>query len=443
MPHILVFGAGKSATVLLDFLQQACTQRGWQLTIADANGQQAAARITHPAVACAVEVRVEDAAQRQQLVEAAGVVVSLLPPHLHLLVAQTCLAAGRSLLTASYVDDELRRLAPQVQAAGLLFLCEMGLDPGIDHMSACQLLNRIRESGGQVTSFVSHCGGLIAPASDTNPWHYKISWNPRNIVRAGSGGAVYKQDHRIVHKSYPEVFDGCPSLTVPGLPPLAWYPNRDSLAYIPLYGLQEAATFLRTTLRYAPFCAGWKAVVDLGLTAEDDAATVAGCSTYDQWFSRKLQAAGAGSLKDFIQTQVPADNRATVTEQFFFLDFDKPKPLPSGAACSADILQRRLEEKLILAPGDRDLVVMRHEIGYRTPVGEERLLTSTLVVEGRDHVHTAMATTVGLPLGIAAVLLLEGRLPLTGLHIPTHPLIYEPVLRELEQLGIRFVEQEE
>lgn len=438
---ILVFGAGKSATVLIDYLIATSAQKGWQLIVADANLLVAESKIKHHPNAKAVELNVNNGEERRILIEDATIVISLLPPQLHILVAKDCVAIGRSLLTASYVDSEIKTLEAEIKSKELLFLCEMGLDPGIDHMSAMQLLDGIRSKGGDITSFKSHCGGLIAPESDNNPWHYKISWNPRNIVMAGSAGANFKLNDEIIQKPYNEVFEDCEELQIAALPPLAWYPNRDSLSYIPLYHLQEAKTFIRTTLRYKDFCKGWDVIVDLELTDENDQALVAECKTFADWFERKLYKAEHRdiSFRMYLELYVQEEAHEKIIQQFDFLELNSVESLPVQVKSSADILQFRLEQKLALKPVDRDLIVMMHEIDYLLN-HELHSIKSSLIVTGENNLHTAMAKTVGLPLGIAAKLILEEKINLKGLQIPTHKEIYEPVLEELALHEIKFTE---
>jgi len=443
LKNLLVLGAGKSATVLIDDLNKTCAEKNWSLVVADADLNTAQSKITDASVAKAIELDITNTDARRMLITDADVVISLLPPHLHIHVAMDCAAIGRHLLTASYVDDSIRNLEAEIKSKELLFLCEMGLDPGIDHMSAMQLIDRIKEAGGQITSFKSHCGGLVAPESDNNPWHYKISWNPRNVVRAGSAGALYKENEEIVSRTYQQIFENTPSLTVEGLPALAWYPNRDSLSYIPLYKLEETATFIRTTLRYADFCKGWDLMVDLNLTADDDASFVDRCTTYHDWLSKKLkQVEGRElSLRMYLELYIPEADHDLLLEQFNFLELDASKPLPPGKSTSADLLQYQLEQKLVLGPEDRDMIVMMHEIDYSINKHPHHI-NSTLVVKGVDSWHTAMAKTVGLPLSIAAKLILENKIQVRGLHIPTGKEIYEPVLKELEEKGVKFTERE-
>lgn len=441
MKTILVFGAGKSATVLIDYLKDVCAARHWQLVVADANLLTAQSKTNDHPFAKAVEVNVTKEEERRMLITDASIVISLLPPHLHIMVAKDCVAIGRSLLTASYVDADIRNLEAEIKSKELLFLCEMGLDPGIDHMSAMQLIDGIREKGGTITSFKSHCGGLVAPESDDNPWHYKISWNPRNIVMAGSAGAVYKLNNAIIQTPYQQVFENCEELQIGALPSLAWYPNRDSLSYITLYDLQDASTFIRTTLRYADFCKGWDVIVDLELTDEKDHSLVASCKTFADWMEQKLFKAEQRdiSFRMYLELYVEETAHDKILRQFDYLELNSVELLPHHITCSADILQYRLEQKLKLHTADKDMIVMLHEIDYVLNEANHAI-KSSLIVKGEDHLRTAMAKTVGLPLGIAAKLILEEKIKLKGLHIPTHKEIYEPVLVELAENEIVFSE---
>ncbi|WEK34688.1 MAG: saccharopine dehydrogenase C-terminal domain-containing protein [Candidatus Pseudobacter hemicellulosilyticus] len=431
MKHILVFGAGKSATCLIEYLVKQTAQRQWTLTVADGDGQLALSKTGQAPHTRALALDVHQAPERQALIATADLVISLLPPSLHFLVAQDCLLLGRHLLTASYVDSQIAALREAIAAKGLLFLCEMGLDPGIDHMSALQLIHDIRQEGGEIHSFRSHCGGLVAPESDDNPWHYKISWNPRNVVMAGKAGAIFRDHGQDQEMPYEALFNPTRTVSIPGLGELAWYPNRDSLSYGPVYGLHHTSTFIRTTLRHPDFCGGWRQLVEWGLTDETVRYHTDGQSLqafFDQYRTPEglpIPAVPAGSL---------------LADQLDFLGRKDADTLINKGTCSAaDVLQFALEQKLVLQPADKDMIVMLHEIGYRLN-GLDYQRNSCLIVRGEDQRRTAMAKTVGLPLGIAAVLFLEGKIPLTGLHIPILPEIYTPVLQELGENGIRFRE---
>ena len=504
MRTILLFGAGKSATVLIDYLLGESERHNWKFVIADANKELILVKTRRSAFAEAVQLDITNEAGRGALIGSADIVISMMPPDLHFLIAKDCVEYGKHLLTASYLDDKIKSLQPEIQNKKLLFLCEMGLDPGIDHMSAMKIIDEISTAGGRISSFKSHCGGLVAPESDDNPWHYKISWNPRNIIMAGKAGAVYKMNGHIVKESYEELFEvdrGVKTDDEIGF--LSYYPNRDSLPYIDVYGLQDAETFMRTTLRYPDFMYGWNNIIELKFTDEEPAYDTNGMSlaaffkehlgkmNFGDWLKGKL----ANRLA-FVQDLTEKINKLMETEekmkeakeedpeietlkefsvvdeegniqqidieqmkgraayaiahkmheanqtlkQLFFLGMDDEQTIINKGRCSAaDVLQFAVEKKLALSANDKDMIVMLHEFEY-TVNDKKRTITSSLIVKGEDGLRTAMAKTVGLPLGIAAKLILTGAIQLTGLQIPTAKEIYEPVLKELELSGIRFTE---
>ncbi len=421
MKTILLIGAGKSATVLIDYLINEAEANGWKFIIADSNRELILAKTNNSPFAEAVQLDVTDEQQRSKLIQKAHVVISMMPPALHFLVAKDCVEYRKHLLTASYMDDKMKSLRDEINERKLFFLCEMGLDPGIDHMSAMKIIDEIKAKGGRISSFKSHCGGLVAPESDDNPWHYKISWNPRNIVMAGQSGAEYKLDNEVKTVSYHDLFDCSNAILYDGLKDLAFYPNRDSLSYIPTYKLPDTATFIRTTLRHVDFFKGWNAIVHAGLTDENTTIDTNELS-FRQWSSPVLP---------FLNE----DNKAMLEYLGLFDD----GTVPSTAKNSADILQWLAERKLAMGPADKDMIVMLHEFEYEI-AGEHKNLQSCLIVKGEDGLRTAMAKTVGLPLGIAAKLILNETIRLKGLHIPTAKEIYEPVLKELEDNGVKFSE---
>lgn len=430
--HILVFGAGKSATVLIDYLKKVVTDKDWLLTLADGDLETVLAKLGNHPSAIAVQLDILDAHKRAALIQQADVVISLMPPALHYHVAVDCLALGKHLLTASYVDAQIKLLKEEIVKKDLLFLCEMGLDPGIDHMSAMQLIHGIQEAGGTITSFRSHCGGLVAPESDNNPWHYKISWNPRNVVMAGKQGAVFLENGVEQQLSYDQLFTEAGQVNIPSLGTLAYYANRDSLSYIDLYQLNTANTFIRTTLRHPDFCKGWARIVALKLTDETISYQTDGMTMVEFMQAHLKQ----HQLTVSIETLASDKN---IQEQFAFLGLTENLLINQGLCTAAAILQWRMEQTWVLTPSDKDMIVMLHEIDY-TLGDQQKQVNSSLVVKGEDHLRTAMAKTVGLPLGIAAVLILEGKLQERGLHIPIIPSIYEPVLAMLAEEGISFEE---
>ena len=499
MKQILLFGAGKSATVLIEYLLRESAINDWKLIVVDQDLALAQSKVGQHKNGIAVSFNIADVEQRTEWLRQCDLVISLLPPALHSIIAEGCVQENKHLLTASYVDSKIINLRSKILEKKLLFLCEMGLDPGIDHMSAMQIVNHIHKEGGTITSFASHCGGLVAPESDDNPWHYKISWNPRNVVVAGKDGAAFKEKGNIINLQYENLFTSERIVEIDGLDFLSWYPNRDSLSYIPIYALDEASTFIRTTLRHPDFMYGWKNLIDLKLTDTnltyefDREITFAEFfklhfdkQNFSEWVQEKMihrfsqtkemleklmqlmqaeeQAAEQGEsipeqlmmvdvkgkLNDIHVDDVKENAAAVVAhqmheanltlKQLFFLGMDDHESkIPKGKYSAADILQMVLEKKLALKSEDKDMVVMHHEIGYLLN-GENKNITSTLVVKGENNLHTAMAKTVGLPLAIAAKLILQNKIQVRGLHIPIIPEIYEPVLRELQKEQISFNE---
>jgi len=497
MKQILLFGAGKSATVLIKYLKELSENHQYGVTIADACFENAQSKAGKHSFVKAAKANAENETERRNLIKQADVVISLLPPALHYLVAIDCIEYGKHLLTASYTDEKIQALKQQIESKKLLFLCEMGLDPGIDHMSAMRLIHRIKAEGGRVTSFKSHCGGLVAPESDDNPWHYKISWNPRNIILAGKAGAVFKEKSEIKYLQYEKLFAVDHTVNINEEMRLCYYPNRDSLGYIPIYHLENADTFIRTTLRHPDFCFGWKNIVDLKLTDDTIDYNTNHMSLADffkvhfdtfgcnEWLNEMLttRLSFAKDIMDNLLELVEAENKlnmegltagktimhvsgdgqlnssesedikekaaaglaakmheaSLILKQLFFLGLDSDELINQGNCTAAEVLQFIIEKKLALQSGDKDMVVMMHEIEYEIN-GISKNVKSSLIVTGEDNVHTAMAKTVGLPLGIAAKLILDGSLNITGLHIPVLPSIYNPVLEELEKYGIVFDE---
>ncbi|OYU55096.1 MAG: saccharopine dehydrogenase [Chitinophagaceae bacterium BSSC1] len=438
--HILVFGAGKSATVLIDFLKKTITQNNWLLMVADSNLATVLAKLDGYPGTTGLQINIEDQEARKSLVKTASIVISMMPPSLHYLIAEDCLEFGINLLTASYLDEKTKALSNQVQAKGLLFLYEMGLDPGIDHMSAMQIIHEIQSKGGVIKSFRSHCGGLVAPENDDNPWHYKISWNPRNVVLAGSAGARYLEHGEEVTIPYHGLFNNEETLDIPGLYPLGFYPNRDSLSYIPIYGLHSAKSFVRTTLRYPEFLKGWSGILHLGLTDNNHIYQIEHLSIA-AFFKIHIERLALTNWMDSLEEQSTHEAMAAhFLEQLNWLGLhDQDTHLPMTQGTAADVLQFLLETKLALLPGEKDMIVMQHEFEYQIGTASHSL-KSALVCIGEDDQQTAMAKTVGLPLGIAAKLILENQIQLKGLHIPILPQIYEPVLAALKAEGIEFQE---
>lgn len=438
MTNILVFGAGKSSSYLIKYLLEKASKYFWQVTVADTNLNAALQRIgdNHFGTACQIDIH-EDILRRR-LIENAQLVISLLPPALHIVVAKDCLDLKKNLVTASYVSDEIKKLHIDARNNGLLFMNELGLDPGIDHMSSMKVIDEIERLGGDIYSFKSYTGGLVSKKNDDNPWHYKISWNPWNIVLAGKSGAEYLKNGAPIHLSHQNLFKEIELHDVPGYGTLAAYANRDSLKYQSLYGLKNVRNMLRATFRHPDFCLGWNTIVQLGLVNEMDHYQEKKL-TYHDWFMQATAHFKETTATERVLAAAEGDKHALELIEWLGLFSSEPIHLFKNTN-SAEILLKRIDEKWMMQENDRDLIVMHHEFEYgRKNVNAK--LTSTLIVEGENKTYTAMAKTVGLPMAIFTKLFLTKKIEnLYGVQIPTMKEVYKPVLKELSAYQIDFVE---
>jgi len=439
MKHILILGAGRSSAALIQYLSEQSTLHDWKILVADASERATALLQQQYPTIETQQLDVLDDATRQTIIEPSDLVISMLPARFHIHVVHTCLALGKHLITASYANEEVRQLQAEIANKNLTFLYECGLDPGLDHMSAMRTIDEIKTEGGKVTSFQSFCGGLMAPGSDDNPWRYKFTWNPRNVVLAGKfGTAQYLYKGRYKNIPHHQVFKRLTAVEVPGYSRFEAYPNRDSLKYQTMYGLYNAETILRGTLRRPGFCAAWHAFIQLGLT--DDSYEVRNLEnmTYGDFVRAYLPYSEDDLVTNFSR-YIGVDITSELMERITWLGLLDEKPIGLTKASPADVLQKLLEDKWQTQPNDEDMIVMQHLIEHQR--GEEKYFTkSSLVVTGSLNGLSAMAKTVGYPLGIAAKLILSNRISRRGLLIPVHQEIYEPILTELSTLGISFEE---
>ena len=444
MKHLLLLGAGRSSVYLIDYLVAQAPSQNWSVTIADLQTAHLLTRWLPSAYLSFVNLDIHQQEQLNILVQKADVVISMLPAIFHLPVAKTCLVFKRHFLTASYVSPEIQALHEAAKEQGLLFLMEIGLDPGIDHLSAMATIDRIREQGGELIAFKSYTGGLIAPECDTNPWHYKISWNPRNVVLAGKGIASYLHNHTPKYIPYSQLFRRTEQINVIGLGELEGYANRDSLAYQKAYGLENIPTLIRGTLRWPGFCAAWYQLVKLGLTDDSYRVLESENTTYAQWLESYLpeNQPEKGDMKERLAHYLKLAVNSPELKAIQYLGLLESEKIKLKMATPAQILEQRFVQKLALQPTDKDLIVMQHEFEYVVGRQKKRLI-SALVLKGQDATYTAMAQTVGLPLAFAAELLLAAQIKLSGVHLPVLPELYRPLLARLAKAGIQFQEQEE
>jgi saccharopine dehydrogenase (NADP+, L-glutamate forming) len=433
--RVLLLGAGLVSRPLAAYLTR------WPdiaLTVGD-HDQGKAAQVLGPTErGRAVAVSMDDDGRVASLVADADLVVSLLPYTLHAKVARVAIAHRVPLITTSYVSAEMRALDGAARASGVLILNEIGLDPGLDHMSAMRAIQRIRDEGSRLVSFRSCCGGLPAPEANTNPWGYKFSWSPRGVLAAGLNAARWLEDGRIVDVPGDELFTHVAAYDVAGVGRLEVYPNRDATAYVATYGIEGVRTMFRGTLRYPGWCETLLAVSRLGLldgTARDWRAG----TTYGE-FMEALAGPGTGSVEERVAARAGISADGAVAERLRWAGLFSGRPLPSSNAAPIDVLCDRLAECLAYEAGERDLIVLRHEFGVVDRNGRDASRVSTLVAFGDPGGDTAMARTVSLPAAVAARLILDGRVASTGVRIPVDPEIYDPVLDALQPVGIVFQE---
>lgn len=441
MKKILVIGAGRSATVLIQYFLDNAVANDWHVTVGDISEDLAAEKVGKNERGRAIAFDVFNESQRREEIENADIIVSMLPASMHFEVAKDCVEFGRHLTTASYISKEMRSLDEDAKSKDLILLNETGLDPGIDHLSAMKLLDEIRADGGKVEHFESFTGGLVAPESDDNPWHYKFTWNPRNVVLASQGGAVkFIHNGKYKYIPYQRVFRRTEYITIEGHGEFEGYANRDSLSYREVYGLSDVKTLYRGTLRKPGFSRSWNAFVQLGMT--DDSYVMEGSETMTH--REFVNAFLPFSLTDSVELKVRAtllleqDDR--LMEKLQWLGLFDNTVIGLKNATPAQILQHILEKKWAMKPEDKDMIVMWHKIGFIKD-GQKYVTESSMVVKGDDQHHTAMAKTVGLPLAIATRMILNGKISERGVTLPISKDIYAPVLEELEKNGISFIEK--
>ncbi len=442
MKKILLLGAGLSASTLIEYLLEQAEINNWKLRIGDKNIESAKNKINGHKHGEFTEFDINNLQQTENEIQNADIVISLLPASLHIKAAKVCLKYGKNLATASYVSEELKALAPEVKKKGLLFLNEIGVDPGIDHMSAMKIIDRIKEAGGNITSFKSYCGGLVAPQYDNTPWNYKFTWNPRNVVVAGQGSpARFLENNSLKIVPYQRLFKATFRTTIKGYGEFEGYPNRDSLKYRPIYKLNNTPTLLRGTLRRPGYSRAWDSLVQLGMTDDNFKIADSNKMTYREFtecFLPKINGINTEEKTANFLGYTSDDDRMYKLRWLGLFD-DIPINIKNGSP--AQILQEILLRKWTLSPEDKDMLAMQHIFEYELN-GQRKELQSSMVITGKDTTHTAMSMTVGLPLGIAVKMVLTDVIKCTGVVIPIVPEIYNPVLKELENYDISFIEKE-
>lgn len=441
MKNILVIGAGRSSTSLIQYLLTHSEKENWKITVGDIDVEMVRQKTGNHKNSRAIVFDIQNEQQRREEIQKADLVISMLPAFLHIGVAKDCVHLKKHMATASYVSKDMGELHEDAQKAGIILMNEIGLDPGIDHASAMKIIDHIHESGGELTSFKSYCGGLVAPEYNNNPWGYKFSWNPRNVILAGQGTAQFIDHGDYKYIPYNRLFIQTETIEVEGHGRFEGYANRDSLSYRKLYHIDHIPTMLRGTLRMPGFCKAWNVFVKLGLTDDSYKIESSEKLTYGELLQAFLPK-GKQSLKEKLFAFMGNEIDQEVWEKIEWLDITGDRKIKLANASPAQLLQDLLEEKWKLNKEDKDMIVMQHLIEFKTSKGEQKQITSSLVVKGDDPMHTAMAKTVGIPLAITSKLILQNKIAARGVVVPTIREIYDPVLKELETYGVLFEEKE-
>jgi len=442
MRSILIFGAGRSASSLIRYLLAKSENENLHLVVADLSLALAEKKTQNHPNATPIALNIFETEERKAAIEKASIVISMLPAHLHIEIAKDCIEFKKHLVTASYISDAMQALDEEVRKNNLIFMNEIGLDPGIDHMSAMKVIDEIRAQGGNMLLFESFCGGLVAPECDNNLWNYKFTWAPRNVVLAGQGGAAkFIQEGTYKYIPYGTVFRRTEFLEVEGYGKFEAYSNRDSLKYRSLYGLDDILTLYRGTIRRVGYSKAWNMFVQLGMTDDSYIMEDSENMSYRQFVNSFLPYHPTDSVEIKTRLILKIDQDDIMWDKLLELDLfnpDKKVNLPN--ATPAQILEKILSDSWTLEPNDKDMIVMYHKFGYILN-GKKQQIDSKMVCIGDDQTYTAMAKTVGLPVAMATLLILNGKITTPGVQLPIKKEVYQPILKELEEYGVVFNEQ--
>lgn len=441
MKKILILGAGLVARPLVRYLLD---QPDFEVEVASRTVSKAEKLVSNHPHGKAKELNLKDEESLKNEISKADLVISMVPYSHHPKVARYCIEYKKNMVTTSYVSEIMKSLEGEAKKAGILILNEVGLDPGIDHMEAMRIIHEIEEKGGEVLGFTSYCGGLPAPEANTNPFGYKFSWSPTGVLLAGKNSAQYLKDGQQVFIPSQDLFDNYKIIPIEGLGEFEAYPNRDSLPYIQLYGIQSTKTMLRGTLRNKGWCSTLKKIAELGLLDETEKDWSG--LTYKGYLRRLMGDPAEKDIKKALSAHLKIKENSDVIKRFEWLGLLGDNPLPLAKGSALDILSAKMTEKLQYGQGERDMIILQHEFIASYPGKKKKQkekITSTLVDFGIPHGDSSMARTVGLPAAISTRLILQEKIKQKGVHIPVIPEIYRPVLEELKKLGIAFKEKRE
>jgi saccharopine dehydrogenase (NADP+, L-glutamate forming) len=438
MKKVLILGAGLVAKPLVRYLLD---QPDFKVEVASRTVSKAVKLIDNHPDGEAKELNLKDEEGLKNEVADSDLVISMVPYGFHPKVAKYCIDFGKHMVTTSYVSEVMQNLDEQARKANILILNEVGLDPGIDHMEAMRIIHEVEEKGGKIQSFTSYCGGLPAPEANTNPFGYKFSWSPIGVLLAGKNSAQYQKDSQQISIPAEDLFKDPSIINIEGLGEFEGYPNRNSLPYIQLYGIQSADTMLRGTLRNKGWCSTMKKMVDLGILDEEEKEWDG--LTYKDFIRRLMGNPAEEDIQKALSAHLGIEEDSDIIKRFEWLGLLSDESIPVSKGSALDILGARMLEKLQYEEGERDMIILQHQFIASYPDGNKEKITSTLIDYGIPHGDSSMARTVGLPAAIATRLILEGKIEMTGVHIPVIPEIYVPILQELKEMDIAFTEKRE
>jgi len=438
MKKIVILGAGLVARPLVRYLLD---QPDFEVEVASRTVSKAIRLINNHPHGTAKELNLKDDAALREEISRADLVISMVPYSFHPKVAKYCIDFNKHMVTTSYVSEIMKNLDGEAKRAGILILNEVGLDPGIDHMEAMRIIHEVEEKGGEITSFISYCGGLPAPEANTNPFGYKFSWSPMGVLLAGKNSAQYIKDGQQIFISSRDLFENYNIIQIEGLGDFEGYPNRNSLPYIDLYNIKSTKTMLRGTLRNIGWCPTLKKIVDLGLLDEEKKEWTG--LTYNDFLRRLMNAPLEKDVKKALSNYLNIKEDSDIIKRLEWLDILSDDSLLIDKGSALDILGAKMLEKLQFEKGERDMIILQHTFEASYPDGKKERITSTLINFGIPDGDSSMARTVGLPAAISTKLILEEKIKKTGVYIPILLEIYAPILQELKDLGIEFKEKKE
>jgi saccharopine dehydrogenase-like NADP-dependent oxidoreductase len=441
MKTILVIGAGRSSSTIIKYLLDHAAEYNWHVRVGDMDAELALKKTGSHPNSSAFQFNALNAEERKKEIGSAELVISMLPAALHIEVARDCIALKKNVVTPSYITPAMKSLDADAKKAGICILNEIGVDPGIDHLSAKKIIDEIHEKGGIFQSFESYCGGLIAPESDNNPWGYKFTWNPRNVVLAGQGSAAkFIRNGKLKYIPYHQLYRRIENIAIENHGEFDGYANRDSLSYRESYDLENIPTMLRGTLRKKGFCEAWNVFVQLGCTEDSYQMENTGGLTWREYINSFLDYHSDLSVEEKLCAYLGINKSSETFKKLEWLGIFREEKTGLEKGTPAQFLQHLLEKKWQLGINDKDMIVMFHRFIYELN-GKKNELHSSMIYIGKDDVYTAMSDTVGLPVAICAKMILNGTLKEKGVLLPLSKEIYLPVLKELESFGIIFRER--